>query len=155
MRLRDFLFIFFISMVPVVELRGAIPYAAVFGVDIWQAALVAVVGNLLPVPLILFGMDLLLRLFGQTKWLGPILNRFVARAEKKAQSMGNVELLGLAIFVGIPLPGTGAWTGAMISSVLKLPRRKSIFAIFLGLIMSATIMCVISYLLPGLFAQLF
>lgn len=155
MRLRDFLFIFFVSMVPVIELRGAIPYAAVFGVDIWQAALVAIVGNLLPVPLILFGMDLLLRLFGQTKWLGPILNRFVARAEKKARSMGNVELLGLAIFVGIPLPGTGAWTGAMISSILKLPRRKSIFAIFLGLIMSATIMCVISYLLPGLFAQLF
>ncbi len=149
------LLIFLISMLPVVELRGAIPYAAVFSIDVWLAAVVAVLGNIVPVPIVIWGMDKLIELFGKTKGIGPLLTRFVARAEKKAKAAGNIGMLGLLIFVGIPLPGTGAWTGAMISSILKLPPKKSVFAIFGGLVMSATIMCIISYLLPDLFKALF
>ncbi len=149
------LMIFFISMVPVIELRGAIPYGAVFGIDIWLAALVAVMGNIVPTPLIMLGMTKLLELFGQTKLLGPILRRFVSRAEEKAKTFSKYELWGLLIFVGIPLPGTGAWTGAMIASILKLPMRKALPAVFGGCVMSAAIMCVISYALPDLFRILF
>ena len=149
------LLIFLISMLPVVELRGAIPYAAIFSIDVWLAAIVAVLGNIVPVPLVIWGMDKLIELFGRTKGIGPILTRFVARAEEKAKKAGDIGMLGLLVFVGIPLPGTGAWTGAMISSILKLPPKKAIPAIFAGLIMSATIMCVISYLLPDLFKALF
>lgn len=151
----NLLMIFFISMLPVVELRGGIPYGALQGVEIWLAALVAVLGNIVPVPLIMIGMNKLLELFGHTKLIGPILRRFVSRAEERAKTFYKYELWGLLIFVGIPLPGTGAWTGAMISSILKLPMRKSIPAIFGGCVMSACIMCIISYALPELFVSLF
>ena len=142
-------------MVPVVELRGAIPYAAVFSIDVWLAAAVAVVGNMIPVPVVIWGMDKLIQIFGKTKGIGPALTRFVSRAEKKARSAENIGMLGLMVFVGIPLPGTGAWTGAMIASIVKLPPKKAMIAIFGGLVMSASIMCIISYWLPDLFKTLF
>lgn len=153
-----YLIIFLISMVPVIELRGAILYAsfsAVPPVPFFLAALIAILGNIVPVPLIMLSIHKLLELFGHTKLIGGFLNRLVSRAAKKAEKMGDVGFWALMIFVGIPLPGTGAWTGAIISAILDLPKRKAIPAIFLGLIMSASIMGIISYALPDLFVAWF
>ena len=152
------IYIFLISMVPVIELRGAIPYASFIAdppVPFLLAAFVAVLGNIVPVPLILLSIHKLLELFGHTKLVGGFLNGLISRASKKAEKMGDVGFWALMVFVGIPLPGTGAWTGAIISAILDLPKRKAIPAIFLGLIMSASIMGIISYTLPDLFVAWF
>lgn len=153
-----YLYIFLISMLPVIELRGAIPFASFSPgppVPFLLAAIVAILGNIVPVPLIMLSIHKLLELFGHTKLVGGFLNGLISRASKKAEKMGDVGFWALMVFVGIPLPGTGAWTGAIISAILDLPKRKAIPAIFLGLIMSASIMGIISYTLPDLFVAWF
>ena len=149
--IQKLLYIFLISMVPIVELRGAIPYAAIGEprVEFWLAALVAIAGNFIPAPLVMFFLDKIMKLFGRTKVIGPVLNKFMERAENKAKKIGKYELLGLLALVAIPLPGTGAWTGAAVATVLKLPKKSSLLMIFLGLIVSAAIMTVLSYVVPG------
>ncbi len=157
--LRKLIYIFLISMVPIIELRGAIPLASTTiggpEVEFWLAALVAIAGNLLPAPFVMLFLDKLIRLFSKTKLLGPIVTRFVEKAQEKAKNIGRYELLGLMLIVAVPLPGTGAWTGSAVAAILKLPMKKSLLMIFLGLVISASIMVVISYCLPDLFISLF
>ncbi|MBQ9545302.1 MAG: small multi-drug export protein [Clostridia bacterium] len=156
---RKLIYIFLISMVPIIELRGAIPLASteIGGpqVEFWLAALVAIAGNFLPAPFLMIFLDKLIEIFSKTKLLGPLVRRFVEKAQDKAAKIGRYELLGLMLIVAIPLPGTGAWTGSAVASILKLPRKRSLFMIFLGLIISASVMVVISYCLPDLFVRLF
>ena len=157
--LKKLIYIFLISMVPIIELRGAIPLASteIGGpeVEFWLAAVVAIAGNLLPAPFVMLFLDKLILLFSKTKLLGPIVTRFAQKAQEKAAKIGRFELLGLMLIVAIPLPGTGAWTGSAVAAILKLPMKKSLLMIFLGLIVSASIMVVISYCLPDLFVSLF
>ena len=150
-----YLMIFFIAMLPIVELRGAIPYASIMDVEFLHALAVAVLGNMFPVPFILLLFKYMLKWFSNFPVIGPMLTKVLARAEKKAESIGKYELLGVYIFVAIPLPGTGAWTGSLVANVLKLPVRKAMIAILLGVLTSGLIMSVLSYLLPDLFVALF
>lgn len=150
-----YLMIFFIAMLPIVELRGAIPYASIMDVDLLPALAVAVLGNMFPVPFILLLFRYMLKWFSHLPVIGPMLTKMLERAEKKAESIGKYELLGVYIFVAIPLPGTGAWTGSLVANVLKLPVRKALPAILLGVLTSGLIMTVLSYLLPDLFVALF
>ena len=150
-----YLMIFFIAMLPIVELRGAIPYASIMDVEFLPALAVAVLGNMFPVPFILLLFKYMLKWFSNFPVIGPMLTKVLARAEKKAESVGKYELLGVYIFVAIPLPGTGAWTGSLVANVLKLPVRKAMIAILLGVLTSGLIMSVLSYLLPDLFVALF
>lgn len=147
--------IFFIAMLPIVELRGAIPYASIMDVDLLPALAVAVLGNMFPVPFILLLFRYMLKWFSHLPVIGPMLTKVLERAEKKAESIGKYELLGVYIFVAIPLPGTGAWTGSLVANVLKLPVKKAMIAILLGVLTSGLIMSVLSYLLPDLFVALF
>ena len=150
-----YLMIFFIAMLPIVELRGAIPYASIMDVDLLPALAVAVLGNMFPVPFILLLFRYMLKWFSHLPVIGPMLTKVLERAEKKAESIGKYELLGVYIFVAIPLPGTGAWTGSLVANVLKLPVKKAMIAILLGVLTSGLIMSVLSYLLPDLFVALF
>ena len=127
------------AMVPVLELRGAIPLGAAAGLPLGEAAAIAVAGNLVPVPfIILLGRRVANWLRG-TRFFGPKIAWLERRAHLKGRLVRKYRLLGLAILVGIPLPGTGAWTGALVASVLDIRLRHALPAIFAGLVVAAGI----------------
>jgi len=141
------LVVFLIAALPIVELRGAVPVGIlVFCMPWWQALLWAVLGNIAPIVIALL---LLERVVG---WLShvPLFRRFFewlfARARSKSASIQKYEFWGLATFVGIPLPGTGAWTGAVAAEVLGLSYWKSLLSIFVGVLMAATVVTFLSVL---------
>ncbi len=137
---------FIISMLPIIELRGGIPYGVGFGLDPWVAFAVAVLGNLLPVPFILLFMDVVFRIL---KKMGGIFEKFALWLEKKAyhnqEKIEKYKAFGLMLFVAIPLPGTGAWTGALAASVLGISKKKAIVSILAGVIVAGFIMTAVSY----------
>ena len=132
---------FIISMLPVVELRLAIPVGASMGLPVWEAALISIVGNLLPAPFIIaFIRKVMDWLRGRAEWM----RRFVAWLEKKgtgprADRVRKYEFWGLVLFVAIPLPGTGAWTGALVAALLDIHMRRALPPIILGVLIAAVI----------------
>ena len=146
--LKKYLIVFLISMVPLIELRGAIPYAVGFGLPLIPSYIVAVVGNMLPVPLIfLFGRKLLE--WGQDK---PVVGGFfrwcLTKGEKAGRKLeekaGRGLYIALLLFVGIPLPGTGAWSGTLAASLLNMDFKKSVLYVMLGVVLAGVIMLVAS-----------
>ena len=136
----------FISMVPVIELRGGIPYAVATGLDPALAMILAIIGNLIPIPFILFFLDKIL--VWMKNWGGIFSKAAIwleERAEKKGNALERGLILGLIILVAIPLPGTGAWTGALVASVLKIPFKKAFPAIIIGVVIAAVVVTIISY----------
>lgn len=137
---------FLISMVPVIELRGAIPYGVGFGLNPWVAFAVAVVGNMIPVPFILLLMD---KIFLLLKRMGGIFEKFAnwleAKAYKNQERIEKYKVFGLLLFVAIPLPGTGAWTGSLAASVLGIKKKNAILSILAGVVIAGFIMTAISY----------
>lgn len=137
---------FLISMVPIVELRGALPIATGAGLD-WRIAIpVAVVGNMLPVPFIIIFIK---KIFALMRKMSNKLDKFVTKMENKAFSKRDVidkyGPWGLYLFVAIPLPGTGAWTGSLIAAMLDIPLKKAFPAVALGVISAGVIVSFISY----------
>ena len=144
--MKDFLWVFLVSMVPVVELRGAIPIGCGLGLPWWQVYIAAVVGNLLPVPfIVLFIRRIFAFLRAHWKKLNGFLDRLEARAQSKMATVQKFETLGLCLFVAIPLPGTGAWTGAFIAALLDMRIRRAFPIIMLGVLIAGVIMTLISY----------
>lgn len=140
--------IFIISMIPILELRGGLIAASVLGIPMLKAVWVCVLGNILPIPFILLFIEKILNWMEGCKigWMRKLALWLKARGTgKKAEKIRKFEFVGLLLFVGIPLPGTGAWTGSLIASLLHVSRKKSVPAIFLGLIMATIIMCLLSY----------
>ena len=143
--MQDYLYIFLISMVPFIELRGAMIYAAVAGMPFLPSLLCCVIGNILPVPfLIKFAKTVLFHLSKVDK-IGWIFQKIIDRGNEKAVKVRKAELLGLFAFVAIPLPGTGAWTASLIATLLQLRVLKSSFAILLGVIACGIIMGILSF----------
>lgn len=150
----NYLYVFLVSMLPIVELRGAIPIGAAMGLDVWTCYIVAIIGNLVPVPfLVLFGGKVL-RWFAGFPKLGKPFRKILEIGEKKVKKMKKTLFFGLLTFVAIPLPGTGAWTGALIAITLGLDLKKSVPPIFLGVIIAGAIMLTLSYLAPELYMAL-
>ena len=142
--MRSYLIVFLISMVPLIELRGAIPYAIGFGLPIVPSYIVAILGNMLPVPFIyLFARKILV--WGKDK---PLIGNFftfcLEKGEKGGRKLkakaGRGLFVALLLFVGIPLPGTGAWTGTLAASLLDMDFKSSILAVMLGVILAGIIM---------------
>lgn len=137
---------FLVAMVPVLELRGAIPFGVSNDLNIWVAILLSVLGNLVPVPfIILFVRKIFEWLRTKSKWLEKMVSKLETRAEKKAETVQRYEFWGLVILVAIPLPGTGAWTGALVAAMMKLRMRKSFPAIAVGVVIAAILVSVITY----------
>ena len=144
--LRHLLYVFGLAMVPVFELRGAIPVGVAAGLPFWSVFITAILGNLLPVPfLILFTR----RVFEWLRKKSALLERLVSRLEKKAAAKEDMlkkyELLGLCILVAIPLPGTGAWTGSLVAAVFDIRLKHAFPAIALGVLIAAVIVSVVTY----------
>ena len=144
--LRHLLYVFGLAMVPVFELRGAIPVGVAAGLPFWIVFITAILGNLLPVPfLILFTR----RVFEWLRKKSAFLERLVSRLEKKAAAKEDLlkkyELLGLCILVASPLPGTGAWTGSLVAAVFDIRLKHAFPAIALGVLIAAVIVSVVTY----------
>lgn len=140
---------FIISMVPILELRGGLLAASLMHVDILRAVPLCILGNLLPVPFILWFITPIFNALKRTKLFRPMVEKIERKAMGKSEKIEKGYFWGLALFVGIPLPGTGAWTGALIASLLGIPAKKAFPAILLGIAIATVIMSVISYGLLG------
>ena len=138
-------YIFSISMLPIVELRGSIVLAAAWELHITEAYLAAVIGNLVPVPIILIFARKILSLLKHVPYLAHFAQRYEDKIVTKAEEVQTLTWWGLAIFVAIPLPGTGAWTGAFLAALLKLPYWKAFSAVALGVAIAGIIMCCAAY----------
>ena len=150
--LKNVLYILGISIVPVIELRGAIPAGAALGVNMWICLLAAIVGNMIPVPfLILFGGKVLHWLAGFEKF-GKPFRKIIEIGETKASKMKKTLFWGLLAFVAIPLPGTGAWTGALVAITLGLDLKRSVPPIFVGVCIAGLIMMLGSYGVVAIFS---
>lgn len=143
--------VFLISMVPILELRGGLLAAgpAFLDVPMWRAIPICVVGNLLPIPFILLLITKIFDWMKGTKKLKPVVEKLEKKAMSKSANIEKYEFWGLVIFVGIPLPGTGAWTGALIAALLGIRFRKAFPAIVLGVCLAAFIMTILSYSVLG------
>ena len=145
------LWVFFISMLPIIELRGGIPTGAVLGLPLWSNYLVSIIGNFLPVPFILLFIRKILAWMKTTKGLAKIALWLEEKAQKKSDQVMRYASLGLFLFVAIPLPGTGAWTGALIASLLDMRMKYALPAILLGVLTAGVIMSLASYGIVGIF----
>lgn len=142
--------IFIISMVPIVELRGAMLVAGpILGIPVAKAIPLSIIGNIVPVPFILLLITPIFAWMKGTKKLKPMVERMEARAMSKKDKIEKYEFWGLVFFVGIPLPGTGAWTGSLIAALLGVKFKKAFPAVVLGICMATVIMWFISYVLLG------
>lgn len=142
--MQKYLIVFLISMVPLIELRGAIPYAVGFGIPLLPAYVIAIIGNMIPVPFIyLFARKVLV--WGKDK---PLIGKFFTfclekgeKGGKKLQATAGKGLfIALMLFVGIPLPGTGAWTGTLAASLLDMDFKSSVLAVLFGVLLAGIIM---------------
>lgn len=146
----------FVSMVPIIELRGAIPIATGLGLSPWIAIPIAIVGNLIPVPFIILFIK---KIFAWMRKVSPKLNGIVdkmeAKAEKNKAKVLKYAFWGLVLFVAIPLPGTGAWTGALVAAMLDMPLKKAFPSIVIGVLGAGVIISFVSYGAAALILGLF
>lgn len=142
----EFTLTMLVSMIPVVELRGGIPFGVAAGLPVWAAFLAAMIGNLIPVPFIIVYIR---RILQWTRKKLPRLNSLVDALERKAHLKGRrvtkYKYLGLAIFVAIPLPGTGAWTGSLAAAFLDMPLRRAIPSVIAGVVVAGLAISILTY----------
>ena len=143
------LLVFIISMLPILELRGGLIAAALFDIPIVEAVAICFVGNILPIPFILLLIRPIFAWLKQTSLFRPVVEKLETKAMGKSEQVRKYEFWGLLLFVGIPLPGTGAWTGALIAAMLNISIKRAMPPITLGICMAGVIMCIISYVIPG------
>jgi uncharacterized membrane protein len=135
----------FISMLPLVELRGAIPFGVAVGLSPSDTFLAAVIGNMLPVPFIILFMRHIFRwLIRRGGIIGRLVKKLEARVHDKSAMVIKYRSIGLCLLVAVPIPGTGAWTGAMVAAVLDMPLKVSIPIIFLGVVIAGLIVTAIT-----------
>lgn len=141
----EFIMTMLVSMLPVVELRGGIPFGAAVGLSVPLAAVASVIGNMLPIPVLIMFTS---KVFQWLKRKIPKLNRIIDALEKRAESKRSMvekyRFWGLLILVAIPLPGTGAWTGALVAAVMGMNLKRSMPAIFGGVVIAAIIVSLVT-----------
>lgn len=142
--------VFLVSLLPVIELRGGIITGYFLGIDFLPTFFIAFLGNILPIPFILFFIKIIFKFLKRTP-LRKIVSWCERKAEEKNETIKKYAYLGLIIFVGIPLPGTGAWTGALIASTLNMDIKKTFSSISLGVLLAGTIISILSF---GIFDSL-
>ncbi|MGN1160277.1 MAG: COG2426 family protein [Lachnospiraceae bacterium] len=141
--------IFIISMIPILELRGGLIAASLLKVSLVKAIPICIIGNIIPIPFILLFIRQIFKWLGKTKLFHGLIERLERKAMSKSDRIKQWEFWGLALFVGIPLPGTGAWTGSLIAALLEIDIKKAVLAELVGIAMATIIMSVFSYGLLG------
>ena len=143
--IKEYLYVFFCAMVPLIELRGSVIIGAGMGMPWFANLALSVIGNMLPVPFILLFIRRILSWMHKTKHFKGVAEWLEKKAHSKSDRVLRCASLGLVLFVGIPLPGTGAWTGALIAALLDMRMKYSLPAIFAGVCLAGVIMCCASY----------
>ena len=138
--IKNYIYIFIISMVPVIELRGALPIGIAMSLNPILVYLVCVIGNLLPVPFLIKFAKVILEWCENLPKIGIIFTKILDLGRKKAAKINGALFVGLFLFVAVPLPGTGAWTGSLIATILDMPVKKAFMPIALGVICAGIIM---------------
>lgn len=141
--------VFIISMIPILELRGGLLAASLLKISAAKAIPLCIAGNIIPIPFILLFIKQIFKALKKTKLFCGLITKLEDRAMGKSEQVKKYEFWGLTLFVGIPLPGTGAWTGSLIASLLEIDIKKSSISILLGIIMATVIMYVVSYGVVG------
>ncbi len=144
-----YVIVFLISLMPILELRGGLIAASLLGLPMWQSFLLCFIGNILPIPFILWFINPLFRAMRKLKHLGKVVIWCEEKAHSKQKKIENLKYIGLFLFVGIPLPGTGAWMGCLIAALLNMDKKKSLLAALLGVILAGIIMLFVSYGIIG------
>ena len=139
------LIIFIISLMPILELRGGLIAAALLGVEMLPSFIICFIGNIIPIPFILWFITPVFNKMKKTKKLKKLVDKLEKKAMSKKDRIEKLQYIGLLLFVGIPLPGTGAWTGALIASLLDMDKKKALLFSILGVIMAGGIMMLLSY----------
>lgn len=141
--------VFIISMIPILELRGGLIVSKLLQVPITTAIPFCIVGNIIPIPFILLFIKQIFKLLKKVKLFRGFIEKLESRAMGKSENIKRYEFWGLVLFVGIPLPGTGAWTGSLIAALLDIDFKKAILAELLGIVIATVIMSFVSYGLLG------
>lgn len=144
-----YLIIFIISLMPILELRGGLIAASILDLPMWTSFIICFIGNIIPIPFILWLINPIFRQMRKLKRLGAVVTWCEEKAHSKKEKIEKLQYLGLFLFVGIPLPGTGAWTGCLIAALLDLDKKKSMLAAILGVVLAGIIMLIFSYGLLG------
>lgn len=140
-----YLYTFFISMLPIIELRGAIPVGAASGLPWYINYLLCCVGNMLPVPVILFFVEYVLNFMKKIRHLDKIAYWVEEKAEKYKGQVTKYATWGLLLFVAVPLPGTGAWTGSLVAAFIKMNKKTAFLSVLGGVLIAGVIITLISY----------
>lgn len=136
----------FVSMIPIIELRGAIPIAVGLGLAPQIAIPVAMIGNLIPIPfIIIFIKKIFAWMRRKSDKLNSVVDKMEAKADKNKEKVLKYAFWGLALFVGIPLPGTGGWTGALVAAMLDMPLKKAFPAVIVGVLIAGVVVACVSY----------
>ena len=148
--LKKYLLVFLVSMVPLIELRGGVPIAVGMGLDYWSALVVCVIGNMLPVPIIYLFARKVLHWGSNKKYIGSFFTYCIEKGERGGSKLqrraGRGGLfVALLLFVGIPLPGTGAWTGSLIAAMLDMRLKRAVPVITLGVVIAGCIITALTY----------
>jgi len=145
------LIVFIISMMPVLELRGGLIAASLLGMDPLESYIIAIIGNIIPIPFILIYVNDMLAIMRKSnvKALNSFANWLYGKVDKHKGQIEKYGFWGLVLFVGIPLPGTGAWTGCLIAAVLNMDKKKAALAALLGVFMASIIMMLVSFGIIG------
>lgn len=145
------LVVFIISLMPILELRGGLIAAALLGLDVIPSFIICLAGNLLPIPFILWFITPIFNWLKKTKHLNKFVTKLENKALSKREKVEKAEFWGLLLFVGIPLPGTGGWTGSLIAALINMNKKKALIAIFCGVLLAGLIVGIFSFgLLKGI-----
>ena len=148
----EFCFTAMVSMIPVAELRLGIPFGVARGLPVWAAYLAAVIGNMLPVPfIVVYIRRIFLWMRRRLPWLNSLVDKLERKAHLKGQTVTKYKYLGLLLFVAIPLPGTGAWTGSLAAAFLDMPLRKAIPSVVVGVLIAGMAISILTYGVASLF----
>lgn len=141
--------VFLISMMPLLELRGGLIAAALLNLDFLPGYLISILGNVIPIPLVLLFLDKIFALLRKWNFTKKLVDKLEKKILSKKSQIDKYGYWGLLLFVGIPLPGTGAWTGSALAVLLHLDKKKSFIYIMLGVILASIIMSILSYGILG------
>lgn len=141
--------VFIISMLPILELRGGLLAASILNLDFIPGFIISILGNILPIPIVLLFLDKILRWLEKYKVTKNFVKKLENKILSKKKQIEKYGYIGLILFVGIPLPGTGAWTGSALAVLLNMDKKKSFLYIILGIILASIIMSILSYGILG------
>lgn len=142
--------VFLLSMMPIIELRGGIVAAKLLNLDMWQAFFICFIGTILPTPFILLFIRKIFDWMRNTR-LVKLVNSLEEKGRSKFKKIEKYETFGLLVFVAIPLPGTGAWTGSLVAALMKMPFKNAMISVVGGTLVADIIMCLLSYGVLGMF----